>query len=846
MLFLRIERKYTHVMGGLSDPLKRALVDTFTVTVPGFWFAKSQMERKATALKASPTTQAKGHSLSKRAKAWDGTKKFINKEGTRFPTGLLELFTQFCFQNNIEYQVTEDLREFLPYDPSQILLGGTVQKLGITYPFELYPFQQEVIQVMAERGNGVILVGTGGGKSLHPDTEILLYDGTIKKAKHILVGDLLMGDDSTPRTVLRLGHGFDEMFEIKPVKGEPYIVNKPHILCLKLTNRGGRSKTKNKIIEVEVSDYLNFSKKMKHIAKGYRVGVTFPEKEVKIPPYLFGYWLGDGNSANQGITTADSEIINYLEDFCNATNFKLSKYEDKRSKGTFHCNIVTPRGDTNPLLNNLRYYGVLNNKHIPLVYKTNSRKNRIALIAGIIDSDGHVHHNFVEVTTKSHQLATDIAYVCRSLGFAAYIKPVKKGIKNRNFVGTYYKVSISGILHELPTILPRKKLLIRNQVKDVLKTGINVTSLGIGEYYGFTLDGNGRFLLGDFTVTHNTEIAAGLIKKLGTPRTLFLTHRNLLSSQTIKRLQKRLGIPIGLIGGDIFDIQQVTVGMVPTLYNRIQDADKTVIRYINNVQLAIGDEIHLGTADSWLSIFKALNTCNLYGLSGTPWKNSVVDDMQLMAEIGPEIFKVPTKWLIDNGYLTPPVIKVVPIKHTSTAGNYADTYKECVVNNTARHNLIKQIVALAPDKQTLVLVTEVEHGKQLHAIMKSMGAEYISGRMQRPKIDEILERFAKKEINILISTPLLDVGVDIPTIDRMVLCNGAGKAITAILQRIGRSLRLSEGKIEAEIFDIADIEKQYLLEHFNERMAIYADDNQQFKIELLDILNQFPQQNLNY
>ena len=75
----------------------------------------------------------------------------------------------------------------------------------------------------------------GSGKCHAKDTQIILFDGTIKNVQDIKVGDLLMGDDSTPRKVLSLARGVDKMYEIIPKKGDKYIVNEPHILCLKVS-----------------------------------------------------------------------------------------------------------------------------------------------------------------------------------------------------------------------------------------------------------------------------------------------------------------------------------------------------------------------------------------------------------------------------------------------------------------------------------------------------------------------------------------------------------------------------------------------------------------------------------
>jgi len=68
------------------------------------------------------------------------------------------------------------------------------------------------------------------------DTEILMYDGTRRAVQDVAVGDLLMGDDSTPRAVSKLFRGTDVMYEIRPAAGAaPFVVNQDHVLSLKVT-----------------------------------------------------------------------------------------------------------------------------------------------------------------------------------------------------------------------------------------------------------------------------------------------------------------------------------------------------------------------------------------------------------------------------------------------------------------------------------------------------------------------------------------------------------------------------------------------------------------------------------
>ena len=79
----------------------------------------------------------------------------------------------------------------------------------------------------------VLLLGRRrSGKSLMKGEHVLMYDGSIKRVEDISVGELVLGDDSTPRTVLETHNGTDKMYKITNRRGESYTVNSHHILSL--------------------------------------------------------------------------------------------------------------------------------------------------------------------------------------------------------------------------------------------------------------------------------------------------------------------------------------------------------------------------------------------------------------------------------------------------------------------------------------------------------------------------------------------------------------------------------------------------------------------------------------
>ena len=373
----------------------------------------------------------------------------------------------------------------------------------------------------------------GVGKCLAKDTPVMLSNGDIKLVQDITIEDKLMGDDSKPRNVLALGTGREKMYRIEQVKGDDYVVNESHILSLKMSKSGrngdkhqtilGKRYYKNDIVDICIKDYLSLPTYLKECLKGYKVGLDFSEKEVDLDPYALGYWLGDGTSSTFRITTIEPEVIEYFKKYAGEFGLILTRGTfGTKHDITYHITSGQRGGimsDINPFLTFLKDYDLINNKHIPRLYKCNSRENRLKLLAGLIDSDGYYGpNNSLEITQKNKQLANDILFLVRSLGMRGMMKECQKSClyKGERRWGTYQRITITGNgLDEIPTLLDRKRAREHRQIKDPMNTGITVVPLDEDVYYGFQIDGNSRFMLGDFTVTHNTSYAKkGLAKCL--------------------------------------------------------------------------------------------------------------------------------------------------------------------------------------------------------------------------------------------------------------------------------------------------------------------------------------------
>jgi len=108
-------------------------------------------------------------------------------------------------------------------------------------------------------------------------------------------------------------------------------------------------------------------------------------------------------------------------------------------------------------------------------------------------------------------------------------------------------------LHKLVRV-PHMRQVPRRQRQDALRTGFAVTPVGHGAYAGFTVDGDNRYLLGDFTVTHNcgkTIVFSEIIRRVFPHRAMVLAHREELIFQAQDKISRTTGLSTGVEMADL-------------------------------------------------------------------------------------------------------------------------------------------------------------------------------------------------------------------------------------------------------------------------------------------------------
>lgn len=700
----------------------------------------------------------------------------------------------------------------------------------------------QAIDTLKEKHSVFISAYTGYGKCLAPGTKVLMFDGTKKNVEDILIGEKIMGDDSNPRTILSICEGQEEMYEIVPHKGESFRANKSHILTLRSSDQGrihyskkeksyvcswfdgtkctsksfkdindaNEFSRKVKLVDtfdISIEDYLKLNNQAKHVLKLFWTSVEYKSKTVPIEPRYLGLWLGDGTSVKTSITNVDNEIIEYIQDFSKREGLFCYVYHDKNNIPS----VITKGNDktkhSNHLLDKMRDMNLIGNKHIPLIYKANSRKVRLELLAGLIDSDGYYTRGCYEITQKNSTLAYDIQDLCRSLGFACFVYPVKKYCiyKGEKRKGLYYRISFSGEgIEKIPVLLDRKRGEERTQKKNSLVTSFNIFSKGKGKYYGFTIDGNGRFLLGSHMVTHNTSICIYLMCYFGY-KTIVLCHNNTIKNQWIDEITKftKGKAKIQVISGKKkidLDANVYIVGVLKA---------KSLIREdVRHIGMVIVDESHICTITAFTKSLLRFQPRYLIGLSATPER---ADGMQKLFDVyfGPRkefIYRFEVKKFTVTKYTTSykPVVDY-QVVHGNTILNWSFMMTS-LANMKERTIEIANIAIRRHDRKIILMCDRNNMATETFDYLTKKGESvelYIGKSKTWDRTKRILVTNVKKG----------SVGLNDPTLDMIIIAADM------------KNVKQCEGRIRTTNNDVYDIVDDYstLERHWNDRRKWYIN-----------------------
>lgn len=358
-------------------------------------------------------------------------------------------------------------------------------------------------------GSVVLISGPAKCGKEQPLDSLVYTPSGPKRMGDMQVGDVVCTPDGGIANVVGVfPQGMKDVYEVEFCDGQKVECGLEHLWKAATNNSSSNSRP---YAIVSLNDILNrgihYSNRLK-----WKIPITEPiyyeEREVDIDPYILGCLLGDGNftQSTPRITSSNSQLIDTFRQFAKDNNMKIT------DAGGISYRIVTDRGKPNHLTDSLRKYGLMGTnsktKFIPYNYKYNSLQKRIAIIRGLLDTDGNNSgRNFATFTSISKQMVIDLVEIVRSIGYKCRITSNKTSVGN-----THYRVHISGEnVNDLFTLYNKKydgkrsKPPIYKKIKNVRKLDEQK------ECQCISIDSeDGLYLTDGLTVTHNTTVCLHL------------------------------------------------------------------------------------------------------------------------------------------------------------------------------------------------------------------------------------------------------------------------------------------------------------------------------------------------
>ena len=321
-----------------------------------------------------------------------------------------------------------------------------------------------------------------------------------------------------------------------------------------------------------------------------------------------------------------------------------------------------------------------------------------------------------------------------------------------------------------------------------------------------------------------TVIMAGVKENLTTqPSMLVLIHNKQVFSELFNFFKNVYPV-VGQINQKTYDPQDVTIAMIQTLYSRIDSMQ--VRKDLNNFRVLAIDECHRSGAKSYAKVLQYCNAGVRIGLSGTALDSgNVVNKMIAIGLTSHRLEKITKRELMDKGVSTNVEVHIHLCNTIlyKPLIDYKDIQRECIYESVERASIIWKNIT---DGYVLAAVDKIEHGRILHKHLLSLakGSDKIVALThgQDPNQIEVVDAFKRGEIDILISTAILQEGVNLPLVNQTYYCGG-GKSVISLKQWMGRSERLLKGKEVAYFHDFYDIGK-FIRKHSEERIRAYKKE----------------------
>lgn len=274
------------------------------------------------------------------------------------------------------------------------------------------------------------------GKALALDTEIPTPDRGFVRMGDLRVGDKVFAVDGTITEVI----GVSPVWRDRPVcrvttnDGYSVVADRSHEWDVVVDRKRPKWKTVDTEYVLRKTAHTKEARALRIPLQG---AAQYPERSFSVDPYVLGVWLGDGRTDSAALCTADDFIFNKVNAI---EGDEYTEYAKSGKTRHWRPGPIGKRGDKSSLQTRLRDLGVLNNKHIPQAYMTASVEQRLALLQGLMDTDGAVaKKGCCSFYSTNEMLARQVQELVQSLGTKASLASGPATLNRQQF-GLCWKV----------------------------------------------------------------------------------------------------------------------------------------------------------------------------------------------------------------------------------------------------------------------------------------------------------------------------------------------------------------------------------------------------------------------
>ena len=389
-------------------------------------------------------------------------------------------------------------------------------------------FFTEMLKMAEEDGRkGILMYGSRRiSKALKNDEKLYYYDGSIRNIGDSKKGDIIIGGDGKPTTILGVyPQGEVDLYKISFEDGRSIVCCKDHLWEV-YDLQADKMKTlplkeimkKYKYKRIHSGKKYKDGKDREKNCFNYYIPLLTNPIELNtydipfIDPYYFGLWLGDGSERNLTITNIDQPIIDHISNFSdeNDLNFIQCGFSYKCTKKS---------GKFNKVWDIFKDKNLNENKHIPIECYNWSVEDRFNLLRGLMDSDGTVSNNGdISFCNINKNLIDGVEKLIRELGIGCKVFE-KKGsyLKKDNTFNKYYLIRLytDKKVFNLDRKLSRiSSTNVRNYSKRNRTAIINIEYYGKDEATCIRVDNeDSLFLTTNSIVTHNSVVMASYLMR---------------------------------------------------------------------------------------------------------------------------------------------------------------------------------------------------------------------------------------------------------------------------------------------------------------------------------------------